>query len=270
MVKFNMQNLKSKFLCLTFLIACLLLSCLSYAEHRIISLAPHVTENLYAIGAGDMIVGASSYTDYPIEAKHIPVVASSSKIDIEAVMLLNPSLVISWCDSNLKQIKQLEELGYKIYQSCPKKLMDIPKELEELGQLLDRKEKSLEIANKFRNGILTLTRHNKEKVLVFYYINLKPLLAVANDTMQNDIINVCSGQNIMNEYRGYPKVSIEYIVKSSPDLIISNNSDYYYWKELDLKNSKVVYVNPDHLLRPTTRILTGIEVLCKAIDKIRT
>src|SRR5688572_27833829 len=109
---------------------------LNAPAQRIVSLAPHVTEQLFAAGAGDKIVGASEYSDYPEEAKALPRVASSGTVNLEAVLALKPDLVVAWrLEATASALARLESLGVPVFYSEPRRLAQIPHLIEALGDL---------------------------------------------------------------------------------------------------------------------------------------
>ena len=103
---------------------------------RIVSLAPHTTELLFAAGAGSKIVGVSEFSDYPSEATKLPSVGSSMQLDIERIVALKPDLIIAWQSGNhARQVERLRKLGYPVFYSEPHRLDDIASTLEKLGTL---------------------------------------------------------------------------------------------------------------------------------------
>ena len=114
---------------------------LSQPANRIISLAPHVTESLYAAGAGEKIVGAVKYSDYPEAAKKIPRVGGYPTADLEKIISLKPDLVIAWpSGNNLKQVEKLKAFGIKVFLSEPRYPQDIAKTIQRFGILANSSE----------------------------------------------------------------------------------------------------------------------------------
>ena len=103
---------------------------------RVISLAPHVTEMLFAAGGGSHVVGVVSYSDFPEEAKKIPQIGSNREVDLERIMALKPDLIVVWRHgSSERQIEMVRKLGVPLYHSEPVKLEDFPEGVAKLGQL---------------------------------------------------------------------------------------------------------------------------------------
>ncbi|HJS39655.1 MAG TPA: helical backbone metal receptor, partial [Burkholderiales bacterium] len=109
---------------------------LAAPARRVVSLAPHLTELMYAAGAGERMVGALAYSDYPPEAKALPRVGSEAGIDLEAVVALRPDLVVAWPQSgSTRAIERIAALGIPVFRSEPRELEDIARTIETLGRL---------------------------------------------------------------------------------------------------------------------------------------
>lgn len=155
---------------------CLYLLCstdvLAQPAKRIIALSPHAVEMLYAIGAGDTIVAATDYADYPEAAKKIPRIGGYYGIQMERVMELNPDLIVVWDSGNkAEDINQLRTLGFNLYGSDPKTLEGVAKELEELGQLTGHVEEASKAAAAYRAELIRLRVENAKNQNLRYFIN---------------------------------------------------------------------------------------------------
>ena len=164
---------------------------------RVISMAPHITELLFAAGGGARIVGAMNFSDYPEAAKKIPLVGSSSQLDMERVIALKPDLLVVWQTGNTaRQLEQLRSLGIPIFHSEPKKLEQVADSLVRLGQLLGSEAVAGAAAAEFRANIARLeVRYSKRpKVRLFYQIWDKPLYTLNGQHIVSDAIRVCGGR----------------------------------------------------------------------------
>ena len=124
---------------------------LERSAQRIVSLAPHLTELLYAAGAGARVVGAVDYSDYPAAAKTITRIGAYSNIDLETVVALQPDLIVAWHTGNSPwQIDHLRRLGFTLYLSEPRRLGEIPDTLERLGRLVGTAAAAGRAAKAFR------------------------------------------------------------------------------------------------------------------------
>lgn len=245
---------------------------------RIISLAPHVTEQLFAIGAGAKIVGAVEYSDYPDEAKAIPRIGGYSRFDLERILALKPDLIIGWESGNGVQLQRLEQLGLTLYRSEPRRLDDIAAGMEKLGVLAGTEPAAREQAGKFRRRLASLREATRGKAqrTVFYQIWNSPLMTVNGDDLINEVISLCGGKNIFAELPVMtPKVSEEAVIAANPEVIIASGmgrerpewlEEWRKWPQLKAVKQKRLYViNPSIIQRATPRLLDGAEVMCRFI-----
>ncbi|MBW0278375.1 cobalamin-binding protein [Shewanella xiamenensis] len=260
-----------------------LLPAVAMAEpaQRIIALSPHAVEMLYAIGAGESIVAATDYADYPEAAKKIPSIGGYYGIQIERVLELNPDLIVVWDTGNkAEDINQLKNLGFKLYSSSPKMLEDVAKEIEELGKLTGRTEQASRVAADYRSELLRLRSENaaKSEPKVFYQLWSTPLMTVAKNSWIQQIIGVCHGKNVFYDAASdYPQVSLENVLLTLPEVILQSEEegnvkgiDWSKWTEIPaVKNQHIYQLNADLLHRATPRALLGVKAVCDALDKAR-
>lgn len=250
---------------------------------RIITLAPHAAESLYAAGAGDKLIGTVEYSDYPPAAKKIPRVGGYSRIDLEAVAALKPDLILAWqSGNNMPQVDKLRALGLTVYVSQPNKMADIADQLERLGQLAGTESAANAAAASFRKRLenLRTTNANKTKVRVFYQIWKTPLMTVGGPQIISDAIRLCGGQNVFGQLEQMaPSVSVEAVLEADPEAIIATGMgdakpewlhDWDQWTRLTaVKRGNLFHINPDIMQRHTPRILDGAEKLCAHLDVAR-
>lgn len=252
------------------------------AAERIVSLAPHITELLYAIGAGDKLVGVSDYSDYPQQAQALPRVASYASINIEAVLALQPDLIIAWkSGSPHDDVQRLQQMGLKVAFSDPKQLTDIATELMLLGQLTGYADEATQVATDFQQTLTQLKSQfsGKQPVPVFFEMSSEPLSTVANNAWAQQALTLCAADNIFSEAKGdYPLVNIEQILLANPHVIIqakaaTKAANFNYWQRFTdlpaVKKRQFLSVDADYLFRATPRTLLGIRQLCMGIDEFR-
>lgn len=250
---------------------------------RIVALAPHIAESLYAVGAGSQLVGTVDYSDYPPEAKKVARVGGYSRVDLEAVAALKPDLVLAWESGNsMTEVDKLKALGLTVYVSQPNRMDNIPDQLERLGQLAGTDAAAKATANQFRQRLENLRKTNASKptVRVFYQIWKTPLMTVGGPQIISDAIKLCGGENIFgNLSKMAPTVSVESVLEANPEAIIATGmgdarpewlSDWNQWTQLTaVKRKNLFHINPDIMQRHTPRILDGAEKLCAALDLAR-
>jgi len=250
---------------------------------RIVALAPHIAESLYAAGAGDKLVGTVDYSDYPPEAKKVARVGGYSRIDLEAVAALKPDLVLAWeSGNNMPQINKLKALGLTVYVSQPNRMDNVADQLERLGQLAGTEGVAKPAAESFRQRLdgLRKANANKPKVRVFYQIWKTPLMTVGGQQIISDAIKLCGGENVFGHLgKMAPTVSIEAVLEADPEAIVATGMgdskpewlhDWDKWTKMTaVKRNNLFHINPDIMQRHTPRILEGAEKLCAHLDVAR-
>ena len=250
---------------------------------RIITLAPHAAESLYAAGAGDKLVGTVDYSDYPPAAKKVPRVGGYSRIDLEAVAALKPDLIIAWESGNsMTQVDKLKSLGLVVYVFQPNQMEEIAGQLERLGQLTGSEGIAHAAAEQFRQRLEKLrTAHaGKPKVRVFYQIWKAPLMTVGGPQIISDAIRLCSGENVFGQLKQMaPTVDVEAVLAANPEAIVATGMgdarpewlhDWDQWTQMTaVKRGNLFHINPDIMQRHTPRILDGAEQLCAHLDVAR-
>jgi len=253
------------------------------SEQRLISLAPHITEVLFAVGAGDQIVGTVSYSDYPEEAKDIPRIGSYDKINYEAVLAKKPTLVIGWNSGNGEDsIARLQELGVDVYSHEPRTLEDVAESLAVLGKLTGQTDQGEKQSVAFLNRLQKLRDQYSglKPVSMYYQLWNEPQMTVNDEHLISDVIRLCGGQNIFSDAIPLiPKVSIESVLRRLPEAIVATGmagerpewlDDWRQWSPIPaVKNEQLYHIHPDLLHRHSPRILDGAEQLCIALDKAR-
>ncbi|MBS1142679.1 MAG: Periplasmic binding protein [Proteobacteria bacterium] len=250
---------------------------------RIVTLAPHAAESLYAAGAGDKLVGTVDYSDHPPEAKKVPRVGGYSRIDLEAVAALKPDLVLAWeSGNNMTQVDKLRALGLTVYVSQPNTIDNIANQLERLGQLAGTEVAANAAAERFRKRLdaIRTTNAGKRKVRVFYQIWKTPLMTVGGPQIITDAIKLCGGENVFGHLKQMaPNVTVEAVLEADPEAIVATGMgdakpewlhDWDKWTRMTaVKRDNLFHINPDIMQRHTPRILDGTEKLCAHLDVAR-
>lgn len=254
---------------------------LATAAQRIISLAPHVTEQLYAVGAGGQLVGAVDYSDYPVAAKRLPRVGGYSRLDLEAIIALRPDLVVGWKSGNdIRQLERLQTLGINVYLSEPRELNDIADSLERLGVLSGNDREGVEQALHFRQTLARLKKGNRDSppLPVFYQIWNRPLMTVNGKHLISDVIELCGGVNVFADLAALtPTVSEEAVIAADPAMIVASGmaderpewlDAWRRWHRLTaVRNGELHFIPPDLMQRATPRLLQGADMLCDMIRR---
>ena len=250
---------------------------------RIVALAPHIVENLYSAGAGDKLVGVVSYSNFPDEAKNVPEVGSYNAFSLEQVLALNPDLVVMWGSGNgMQTLSKFEALGIPVYVSELRQLSDVPKSIRNLSQLAGTPAIGEAEASRIETELNALHRRYGEKrsLSVLYQIWNDPLQTVNGEHLISEIISLCGGHNVFGDASSLaPRVSIESVLLRDPDAIVASGMGEARPEWLDqwraypsltaVADEALFFVNPDHLQRPSARIVLGARSLCQQLDQIR-
>ena len=250
---------------------------------RIVSLAPHVTELLFAIGAGAQIVGADEFSDYPVAAKSIPRIGRAGALDLERIVALRPDLVIGWGSGNSSaQVAQLQHLGLRVFISEPRQLEDVASTLRRLGQLGGHAEKGESTAAAFESGIHQLRQRYAQQspVSVFYEIWDRPLMTVNGQHIISAVLALCGGTNVFAKLAQLaPTVDVEAVLKAQPQAILGSGSDatrpmwlddWRRWPRIPAAaRGNLFNIPPDLIQRHTPRLLEGARLVCEALDIAR-
>lgn len=255
---------------------------LSNPARRIVSLAPHVTENLFSAGAGEYIVGVVQYSDFPPEANKIPRVGGYKSLDLEAIVALQPDLVVAWESGNKQQVEKLAQLGLIIFRSEPRKLLDIPIELENLGKLVGSEDIANKAARAFRVQYSTLKNNysGQPKVRAFYQVWDQPLMTINGQHLINDVMNLCGVENVFAElHSSNPTIDVEAVLVADPQMITASGmgearpewlDDWRRWPQLQaVKRDNLFFIPPSIIQRHTMRILQAAEKLCLQAEEVR-
>jgi iron complex transport system substrate-binding protein len=251
---------------------------------RIVSLAPHVTEILFAAGAGARVVGAVAYSDYPDEARSLPRVGGYSNVDIEAVAALKPDLVIAWESGNRgAHLDRLEALGIPVYLNEARSFDDVARSLEAFGRLAGTEEVANRAATEFRTRRDALAARHRDRppVRMFYQIWNQPLMTVNGEHLISDVIRLCGGENVFAHLAPLaPTIGIEAVLAANPEVIVASGmgdarpewlDQWARWPGLAANRSGNLYfIPPDLIQRHTPRILDGAERLCAFLEEART
>ena len=250
---------------------------------RIVTLSPSVVELVYAVGAGDKIVGTVEYSDYPASALNIPRVGGHSKLDLEAIIAAKPDLVIAWESGNSPTaIEKIRQLGIPVFMSQPHKMTDIPGEIERIGVLTATEPVAKKSANDFRKRYQALAAkyRGRSPVTVFYQVWQNPLITIGGQQIMSDAITLCRGENIFASLKPLaPRVSFEAVIAANPEAIITSgmadqNAEmldaWKRWPNLTAtQRNNFFFIQSDLMNRSGPRILDGTQLLCEALQTAR-
>jgi iron complex transport system substrate-binding protein len=234
-----------------------------------------VTEVLFAIGAGDRVVGVTSYCDYPVDALAIDKVGDTQKPNLEKIIALKPDLVIVSTVSQLEQfVRKLEEYAVPIYVSDPRDINGVLGSIERLSDLLAVSENGRKLADALRRRIDIVEARVSDgtRPRVFFMIASSPLMSIGGATFIDDLITRAGGASITADERSeYPQYSLETAIARQPEVIFFQTGEPLESFPDRLKqtpayaSSRVHQIDDDLLLRPGPRIVDGLEQMARAI-----
>ena len=256
---------------------------LKQPAQRIISLAPHLTELLFAAGAGSRVVGTVEYSDYPPAAQSIARVGDSAQLDLERIVALKPDLILVWQDGNAqRQLEKLLQLGIPVFYNEPRRLPDIARSIEQFGLLAGTEAVALPAARAFAARAADLRRRyaGRAPVRVFYQIWDKPLMTVNGEHLISHVIRLCGGRNVFADLKPLtPEISIEAVLAADPEAIggmstetgqAENLDQWKRWPRLKaVARGNLFLIDADIISRDTPRILDGAAQLCEQLDAAR-
>lgn len=256
---------------------------LASPAERIVSLAPHVTEQLFAAGAGAKLVAVSEYSDYPAEAKRLPSVANSGAVNLEMVLALKADLVVAWrLAATAPSLERLEALGVPVFYSEPRRLSQIADMIEALGELAGIGAAARPLAASLRQQLsrIDVAYRSRRPVSVFYQSSERPLMTLGGQHFVSDAIALCGGRNVFSDTALMaPIVDVESVLAADPEAIVTARADaadtswQAFWRKfpglraVQAGNLYTVPMNEMHRHGP--RAVGATSLLCRHIDDAR-
>lgn len=246
---------------------------------RIVSLAPNLTEIVFAVGAGNKLVGRTSYCDYPPEAKAVAEVGDTLHPSLERIIALKPQVVLVSTASQLEVFtQQLQNQNIRVVVTDPHDLEGVFRSIQQIGEMTGQKTQADNLVSKLRDRVNTIEQavKDKEPVRVFYQVSAEPLYTAGHDAFVTDLLRRAGAASVTADVPGaWPKYSNESALAAKPEAIIlptggsmgSVNSDVTE----ALRNSpavlqgRVYKINDDYLTRPGPRAIDGLEAMARAL-----
>ncbi len=250
------------------------------AQH-IITLAPNLTELVFAAGAGGNLAGVARYSDYPPAARQLPVVSDAVQFDLERMLALRADLVLAWHSGTPPDaIVRMERAGLPVFVAGAGSLDDIARNLAAVAQLAGTEGAGAAARSAFESALRELrSRPPVEKsVRVFYEIWDRPLMTVSGAHLISEVIALCGGSNVFGGLRALtPEVSREALLAARPEIVLGGSSAdtpesfAARWAALPppLNVLPAHRLPPDLMQRPTPRILEGAKRVCALLDGVR-
>ena len=242
---------------------------------RAVSLAPNLTEIAFAVGAGDKLVGVTSYCDYPLEAQKIQRIGDTMNPNIENIIALKPQIVLVSTASQIETFtKTLDEQNIAVFVTNPNSLDDIYKSIFQIGEIFSREEKAGQIVDELKRRVAEVEAQTStvKTKKVFLQISKESLFTVGKDSFITDLIRRAGGVSVTGDVStAYPKISKETALALNPDAIILSDSEdnrepnEVFKDSSAVKNGQVFRINADLISRPAPRIVDGLEQMAREL-----
>ncbi len=246
---------------------------------RIVSLAPNLTEIVYAVGAGDRLVGDTTYCDYPPEARQVAKVGDTLHPSIERIIALHPQLILVSTASQLEAFTgELYEQGIVVYITDPHDLDGVFRSIKGLGDLLGEHERGEKLVSALEARASSVTEAIKgsRPVTVFYQLSAEPLYTAGHDSFVTDLIRRAGGKSVTENVPGaWPRYSDESALAANPEAVImaaggsmgEANSEIAaaLRKSPAALNGRVYRIDGDYLSRPGPRLVEGLEQIARSL-----
>jgi iron complex transport system substrate-binding protein len=245
------------------------------SPQRIVSLAPGITETLYALNLDDKIVGVTTFCDWPAAARTKPRIGGFTNPSIEKIVSLKPDLIIATADGNRKDtVRQLERIGLPVYVTNPSDTNGILRSILHIGEITNREKDARKLVEKLQKRLnnITMQINHKSKPRVFFQIGLEPVITAGRGTLINEVIERAGGINVAGrDTARYPRYSAEGIMGASPDIILfapmAGDKEFVagkrFWQEFRgipaVDNNRIYPIDTDLISRASPRIVDAIE-----------
>jgi iron complex transport system substrate-binding protein len=246
---------------------------------RLVTLAPNLAENCFALGQGSNIIAASEYTDYPEEAKRIPTVGAFSNPSLEKLLVLSPDLILVTDGTPLAVVERLRRMGRQVYADDPKSLSAIVDAIRSLSVVLGVPDRGFEVALSMHRSIARVAETAKKltrKPAVYVEIWNSPLMSAGKGTFVSDLISIAGGSNIADEANTpWPVLSEEFVISRNPDVIVVASGmgagdvlgRAAFATVNAVRQGHVYDIVGDYIFRPSPRIVKGLELIADYVQR---
>lgn len=250
--------------------------------HRIVTLSPHLTELVFAAGAGDRLVATVEYSEYPVAALEIPRIGDAFRLDIERIVSLHPDLVIAWDSGNPRPaVAQLRSLGVSVWTVEIRNPGEIADTLEHIGTATGLGQTANLKAEGLRQRLDDLSRQYQgvESLDYFYQVGARPLFTLNGSHLVSKGLSLCGGHNVFDQEPGLAfQVGYESVIIADPDALfapyLEGDADplaaWREWPAMRAVQKDALFLLPaDSISRATPRFLDSLEYACKLLHSLR-
>jgi iron complex transport system substrate-binding protein len=248
---------------------------------RVVSLAPSITEIVFALNQGHLLQGVTNYSDFPAEALKLPKVGSYVNLDLEKIVALKPDLCIAIKDGNpIAVVRRLESLKIPVYAVNPRNLETVMQTVQEIAGLLNVQKKADKLVQSMNlriQKVKSLVAKTTYRPRVFFQIGVSPIVSVGTNTFSHELIVLAGGENVAQGPIAYPLCSTEQVLALSPEVIIITSmarvavfkqvkAEWNRWPNMPAVRNHHIFIEDSNLFdRPTLRLVDGLELMVKLI-----
>lgn len=247
---------------------------------RVVTFAPNLAEIMFAVGAGQQLVGVSAWSDFPREVLELPMIGDAFSIDQEQLSLLEPDLLLVW-ESGMPAhtVDELRQRGYRVEAIGTRNLDDVAQAMRRIGELTGRQAGAQLAAQAFVEEFeaLRAAHHDAERIDVFFQISARPLYTVNREHFISEIIGICGGRSIFDDLENFaPSVSVESVLDRNPEAMLAAANvgddafnEWSRWPTLAANRYNNFFLLPETIARGAPRLAAAARAACLALDKAR-
>lgn len=248
---------------------------------RVVTLAPNLTELVFAAGAGSSLIGVSAYSNYPPAALELPIVGDAFMIDQEQLAILKPDLLLVWQSGTPAHIiDELRRLGFNVEVIRTSSLADVASAIRRIGILTGHADDAEEVVHAYEHGLESIgaNRDQLTDIRVFYQVSQRPLFTVNGDHYVSELIALCGGSNVFADLDELaPTIDVESVVERDPEVLLASTdagenafSEWRRWPHMAANETGSRFLMPaDAIGRATPRLLQAGEAVCEALAEAR-
>jgi len=251
--------------------------------HRLVSIAPSITETLYALGLGERLVGDTDYCDYPPPARALPHVGAMLNPNLEKIVALKPDLVLGTDEANRRETAdQLERLGIPLYGVTAHTVEGTIQSVEDLGRVLDWEQPTQKLVAGLRARVAAVEKEvqGQPRPKVLFVVWYRPLITAGSQTFISNVIQRAGGVSISDNVKGeWPHMGLEEVLKRAPDVILFPQTDAFApgldefqklpgWRDLAAVRNHRLYFVAETIMRPSPRLIDALEEVARILRTV--
>ena len=248
---------------------------------RVVTLAPNLTELVFAAGAGSSLIGVSAYSNYPPAALELPIIGDAFMIDQEQLAILKPDLLLVWQGGTPAHVvDELRRVGFNVEVIRTSSLADVASAIRRIGILTGHTDDAEAAGRAYERGLESIGGNSDQftDIRVFYQVSQRPLFTVNGDHYVSELIALCGGSNVFADLDELaPTIDVESVVERDPEVLLASTdagesafSEWQRWPHMAANEMGNHFLMPaDAIGRATPRLLRAGEAVCEALAEAR-